>query len=258
MTRAPDIAEIGAVALTAAYNVALNRHLPQMTHLPANLAASGVLLLLARQTGVGRDDLGLAPEAAGPGARTGLMVAAGAAGVVIAGASFQPTRRFFVDEKVRDHTTAELTYHTLLRIPIATALGEELVFRAALLGLFGRGRSRGVAVAATSALFGLWHILPTVESLGPARAAESEPGTTPCPPGTGAGRRARAGRAALVTGVVVATAGAGAAFAALRLRSKSVLAPVVAHAGLNVAALIAARVVSRPETAGPPDRPLSA
>ncbi|MGZ8734443.1 MAG: CPBP family intramembrane glutamic endopeptidase, partial [Acidimicrobiia bacterium] len=139
------------------------------------------------------------------------------------------------------------TYHTLLRIPIATALGEELVFRAALLGLFGRGRSRGIAVAASSALFGLWHILPTLESLGP--AGTTEPG------GAEFGRRARAGRAALVTGVVVATAGVGAAFAALRLRSKSVLAPVVAHAGLNVAALIAARVVSRPERAGPPNRP---
>lgn len=236
MTRPPDLAELGAVALTAAYNVALNRHLPQMTHLPANLAASGVLLLVAHRAGVGFDDLGLAPDAAATGARTGLVVAAGAAGVVIAGAAFPPTRRFFVDERVRDHTTAELTYHGLLRIPIATALGEELVFRAALLGLFGRGRGRGIAVGTSSALFGLWHVLPTLESLGP--------------PSTG-GRRARAGRGALVAGVVVATAGAGAAFAALRLRSRSVLAPVVAHAVLNVGALLAARVVSRAEPAAP-------
>jgi membrane protease YdiL (CAAX protease family) len=249
MTRAPDIAELGAVALTGAYNVALNRHLPQMTHLPANLAASGVLILLARRAGVGLDGLGLAPEAAARGARTGLTVAAGAAGVVIIGAAFPPTRRFFVDETVRDHTTAELTYHTLLRIPIATALGEELVFRAALLGLFRRGRSRGVAVAASSAAFGLWHILPTLGSLGP--LPTRSPGTG----GPGSHRRAQVGRAVLVAGVVVATAGAGAAFAALRLRSKSVLAPVVAHAALNVAALIAARVVSGHAAARPLDLP---
>ena len=248
MTRAPDIVELSAVALTGAYNVALNRHLPQMTHLPANLAASGVLVLLARRAGVGLDGLGLAPETAARGACTGLTVAAGAAGVVVMGAAFPPTRRFFVDERVRDHTTAELTYHTLLRIPVATALGEELVFRAALLGLFGRGRSRAVAVAATSVLFGLWHILPTLESLGPG------PTTSPAADGPTSRWHARAGRAALVTGVVVATAGAGAAFAALRLRSKSVLAPVVAHAGLNVATLIAARVVSRGTPAPPLDR----
>jgi membrane protease YdiL (CAAX protease family) len=228
MTRAPDIAELGAVALTAAYNVVLNRHLPDATHLPANLAASGLLVLLARQAGLDLDDLGLAPEAAAPGARAGLVVAAGSVGIVAAGAAFPPTRRFFVDEKVRDHSMAELTYHTLLRIPIATALGEELAFRAALLGLFGRGRSPRVAVAITSGLFGLWHILPTVASLGPRR-----------------------GRAGLVAGVVATTAGAGVGFAALRLRSRSVLAPVVAHAVLNVAALVAARVVSRAAAAPP-------
>lgn len=242
MTRAPDLAELGSVVLTAAYNVALNRHLPQMSHLPANLAASGVLLLLARRAGVGLDDLGLAPDAAIHGARTGLLVAAGAAGVVVAGAAFPPTRRLFVDEKVRDHSTAELTYHTLLRIPIATALGEELVFRAALLGLFGRGRSPRVAVAASSALFGLWHVLPTLESLGPATTVRSAAAD---PTGTGPSRGARAARRGIVAGVVVATAGAGAAFAMLRFRSRSVLAPVVTHAALNVAALLAARVVSR-------------
>ncbi len=242
MTRAPDLAELGAVALTGAYNVALNRHLPQMTHLPANLAASGVLLLVARRAGLGLDDLGLAPDAAATGVRTGLAVAAGAAVVVVAGAAFPPTRRFFVDEKVRDHSTAELTYHTLLRIPIATALGEELVFRSALLGLFGRGRSSQVAVAASSALFGLWHILPTLESLG---ASGTPASSAALPPGSGSSRRARAARLGIVAGVVVATAGAGAAFATLRLRSRSVLAPVVAHAALNAATLLAARAVSR-------------
>jgi uncharacterized protein len=240
MTPAPDIAEIGAVALTAGYNVALNRHFPDATHLPANLAASGVLLLLARRAGVGIGDLGLAPEASGPGIRTGLAVATGVAGAVVLGAALPATRRFFVDEKVRDHSTAELTYHLLLRIPIATALGEELVFRAALLGLFGRGRAPAMAVALTSGLFGLWHILPTLESLG-----TLQPGTT---------RRATARRAAVVAGVVAATAGAGAGFAALRLRSRSILAPVVAHATLNVAAMIAARVVSGAGAARPVPR----
>jgi uncharacterized protein len=250
MTRAPDLTELGSVALTAAYNVALNRHLPQMTHLPANLAASGVLLLVARSHGVTVADLGLAPAAAVDGIRTGVLVAAGATGVVVVGAALPATRRFFFDEKVRDHSTAELTYHTVLRIPIATALGEELAFRAALLGLFGRGRSPAAAVAASSVLFGLWHILPTLASIGsgeaPAPGASSDPK---------AARRQRAGRVALVAGVVVATAGAGAGFAILRLRSRSVLAPVVAHAALNVAAMLAARVVSR-ATDDPTSRPL--
>jgi len=237
MTRAPDLPELGAVVLTAGYNVMLNRHLPQATHLPANLAASGVLLVLAHRSGVGIGDLGLGPEAVATGIRTGVIVAAGATAVVAACAAFPVTRRFFVDEKVRAHSTAELTYHTLLRIPLATALGEELVFRAALLGLFGRGRSRNVAVAMSSVLFGLWHVLPTLESLGPAPVPTAHDGTGPL-------RRQRVGRTGIVAGVVVATAAAGAAFAGLRLRSRSVLAPVVAHAALDVAAMLASRVVS--------------
>jgi len=111
------------------------------------------------------------------------------------------------------------------------------VFRAALLGLFGRGRSRNVAVAMSSVLFGLWHVLPTLESLGPAPVPTAHDGTGPL-------RRQRVGRTGIVAGVVVATAAAGAAFAGLRLRSRSVLAPVVAHAALDVAAMLASRVVS--------------
>ena len=247
MTRPPDLVEIGAVAMTAAYNVALNRHLPDATHLPANLAASGALLLLAHHAGLGIDDLGLGPDVAGTGVRTGLAIAAGVAGAVVVGAAFPPTRRFFVDEAVRDHTTAQFAYHALLRIPIATALGEELVFRSALLGLFGRGRAPRVAVAMSSGLFGLWHILPTIESMA---MPEPAPGGA-----SGATRRQTAGRAAIVAGVVVATAGAGAAFAAIRLRSRSILTPAVVHTTLNVAAMVAARAVSRPAGPFPAPRP---
>lgn len=43
-----------------------------------------------------------------------------------------------------------------------------------------------------------------------------------------------------VAGSVVFTAGAGVAFAWLRLRTRSVVAPLVAHAGINSLAMIAA------------------
>jgi membrane protease YdiL (CAAX protease family) len=218
--------ELAAVGLTSAYSVVVNHVLPQPSHVPGNLAASGLLLLLARRAGVGVADLGLAPDAAPAALRTGAVAGGAVAAAITAAAALAPTRRVFVDDRVRDHTTGELAYHALLRIPIATALGEELVFRAALLGLFSRRRAPTAAVAVTSALFGLWHVLPTLETLGP----EATP------------RR----RAGLVAGVVTVTGAAGAAFAGLRLRSRSVLAPAVAHAALNVSALLAARFASRP------------
>ena len=236
MTRAPDLTELGAVALTAAYNVVLNRHLPEATHLPANLGASGALLLLAHRAGVGADDLGLSPDAALSGVRLGALVAAGAAGVVAAGAALPLTRRFFVDDAVHDHSPAELTYHTLLRIPLATALGEELVFRAALLGLVGRDRSpAGRDRRDVGALRPVAH---------PAHARVARPGagsdgtSGPDGPGRRGPRRRSWGssRRPRVPGRVLGPAAPVA----------QVLAPTVAHAALNVAAMLTARVVSRP------------
>jgi membrane protease YdiL (CAAX protease family) len=230
VVRGIDGYELGALALTGAYNVAVNRHLPSASHLPANLATSGALLALARAAGVAPGELGLAAGDLLPGARIGLLTAAASAGAIAAGIAFRPTRPFFVDDRVREHSRLELAYHALVRIPIATALGEELVFRSALLGLFARGRSERAAVAISSTLFGLWHVLPTLASL-------DHEGTT-------WHRNTR--RIPAVVGVVGVTAATGIAFARLRLRSRSVLAPVLVHAALNVTALVAARLVSRP------------
>lgn len=225
MARGLDAREVSALALTAAYNVAVNRVLPPASHLPANLSASALLLALAYDPEAGPRGLGLAPDDLGRGLRTGLAVGAVAAAGVAVVAAVRPTRRLFVDDRVRDHSTPELAYHTFLRIPLATALGEELVFRAALLALLSRRRTGASAVVATSALFGLWHVLPTLADLDPA----DDP----------------ARRFALVAGVVAVTAVAGGAFAALRLRTGSVVAPAIAHAAINGSALLAARLVSQ-------------
>jgi membrane protease YdiL (CAAX protease family) len=76
----------------------------------------------------------------------------------------------------------------------------------------------------TSALFGLWHVLPTLDGL----AAEDEP-----VPGRA--------RAVAVARAVLATTVAGAAFAWARRRSGSVLTPVIVHTAINTAGFIAVR-----------------
>jgi membrane protease YdiL (CAAX protease family) len=104
-----------------------------------------------------------------------------------------------------------------------------VIFRGVLLALGQRSRSNTWAVATSSALFGLWHVVPTLESL--ARNADGP-----------AGQRVAASTAA----VVAATAGAGAAFAALRLLSGSVVAPVIAHATLNMVTFAGVRLTAEP------------
>ena len=88
------------------------------------------------------------------------------------------------------------------------------------------------AVAASSALFGLWHVVPTLVRL------EQNP----------AGGYAVNGLAhvGLVAVAVAITTVAGGFFCWLRLRTRSLAAPIVLHATVNgVAAWIAWVVVGR-------------
>jgi uncharacterized protein len=107
-------------------------------------------------------------------------------------------------------------FETLVRIPLETALAEEVIFRGVLLALGLRSRSRGWAIVTSSVLFGLWHVVPRLGA--PARDAYGRPD------------------ASATAAVFATTAIAGAGFAWLRLRAGSVLAPVLAHAALNMAA----------------------
>jgi membrane protease YdiL (CAAX protease family) len=122
----------------------------------------------------------------------------------------------------------DLAYVTLVRIPLGTAVFEEFAFRGVLLALLARRWSIRTAVVASSVLFGLWHIRPTLSAVG-----INDP--------TAGGMTV----AAAVTGAVVATAAAGALFCALRLRADSLLAPIVVHAVVNGASTVAAYVVLR-------------
>jgi membrane protease YdiL (CAAX protease family) len=135
-----------------------------------------------------------------------------------------------VDPRAADLPAAELAWRTLIDIPIGTAVYEEVVFRGVLLGLLRTHASDAAAVTGSSALFGLWHVLPalTDREHNPV-AADRHPAVT-------------------VGATVAATTLAGAWLAHLRLRTGSLLAPVVAHAATNVAGLWAATIADRRQT----------
>ena len=105
----------------------------------------------------------------------------------------RPFRRWFADDRVRAESRREVAYETLARIPIGTALFEEVAFRGVLTGLLLRTMAAGPAYAVSSAVFGLWHVLPTLRD----HAGESD--ERPCLParcddlGGGHHRRRRSG-----------------------------------------------------------------
>lgn len=218
-------AGVTAVALAAGATVPL---LPRRLRPAANAVATVAALGLAWRAGLDAADLGCAPTDLAAGARAGTAAAGVATAVVAAGAGSPRTRGLFADARVTGATDRRAAYELLVRIPLATALTEELLFRGAVLGAWKRAAGTPVAVAVSSVAFGVWHVLPALES------HEHNP--------AGARISARAGgRPAHVVGTIVATALAGAGFAALRLRSRSVVAPVLAHAAVNQLGYAASR-----------------
>ncbi len=222
--------EVAASTLVLGYGVLLDRVLPDLSHVPVNLAAAALAVYLAGLAGASVRDMGLEKENLVRGLKVGLYTVAPIAAVVAVGAAVPWTREFFVDSAVTGASSGRALYEMLVRIPLGTALAEELIFRGALMGLFLRRRSTAAAVALSSVVFGLWHISPTIKSLSTNAAAGS----------AASGPLAAAG---IVAAVVAATAAAGAALAWLRLKSGSIAAPWLAHASLNSLSYLAGRIV---------------
>jgi len=193
---------------------------------------AAAVLGIARAAGVSWAELGLGRREMGTGARTGVVAGACAAAAVLAGATVPATRGLFLDDRAAPTAGPGGLAAGLARITFAAVPPEELTYRSALLGLWLGGGSRASAVAWSSALFGLSHILPTRSTMGQTALGQHL-------------ERRPLRQAAFVAGNVAVTGAAGAVFGWLRLRSGSVLAPLLAHAALNDSALVAARLAHR-------------
>lgn len=177
------------------------------------------VLLIARHNRLGARDLGLRRA----DLRAGLAYGAAAFGVVLAvllvAVALPATNGFLHDSRAQISGGA-LVHGLVVSVLLLTAIPEELAFRGVLLGPALRlwGTWRGTL--ASSALFGLWHIGPTLHTMSRNSAVEDAAGSG-------------AGRAAVVLGAVAVTFLAGLLFCWLRIRSRSLLAPVMAHLATN-------------------------
>lgn len=150
----------GAVAVLAAANVLNNRLAPRLAPL-TSAAATGVLLALARRSGLSWSELGF--HRCSRGLRIGGALASAVAAVYGAGIAIPATRRFFRDERALSLSRSRALEEALLQVPIGTVLLEEVGFRGVLHALLARSYGSRTAVAVSSALFGLWHVLPAID-----------------------------------------------------------------------------------------------
>jgi membrane protease YdiL (CAAX protease family) len=222
--------DLGAAGLALGWGAVSHRYVPPRWRPVAGAAAALGLAGIARAGGAGARDIGCDRRDLGSGLRVGAVAAGAIAAVTATGRALDRNGAAFRDDRVTNASRAEAVGHLLVRIPVATALVEELVFRGVILGLGIRdGGDRRRALAVSSIAFGLWHI---GAALHPARRQAT---------GDAVGHQL-VSTPAVVVGDVVATTIGGLGFGWLRLRSGSIAAPVLAHATLNGSAYLATRL----------------
>jgi membrane protease YdiL (CAAX protease family) len=227
----PSVATGTAGALVL-YNLFTNRRPARdATYIARNAGAAAALLAAARRQGLTWEDVGLDRARVRSGARVGAVAAgvvAATVATVTALADRHPAGRALLSDRRARLRGPELIRQCLVRIPVGTAAFEELAFRGVLHGMVAARHRDRVAIAASSAVFGLWHVGPTLAALRI--------------------NGVRAARLRSCAAAAVASAGAGVALGALRSKGGHLAAPWLVHWVSNVAALIVAAVWQRRHT----------
>jgi membrane protease YdiL (CAAX protease family) len=179
----------------------------------ALLYGTAVLQLSAPELGLARADV---RRGFGVGGFAALVILL----VIVVLVAVPSSRGHFTTSRVTTDSASAHWLEPLVIIPFGTVVFEELLFRGVLLGAAMRLWRTPVAVAVTSVAFGLWHLPDTIN--------------------TTSGSASHVFWA--VVGTIAVTIAGGVLFAWLRLRSKSLVASVLAHVATNSGAYVAALV----------------
>ncbi|GMQ92863.1 MAG: hypothetical protein BMS9Abin12_0340 [Acidimicrobiia bacterium] len=220
---------LAILALAGYANIVTNEILDDVWHIPFNLGILGVALLVARRAGTTWTTMGLRTDRAKQGVSVGTIVIGIIAVGVAIGIAIPATRELFRDDRIIDNSVGWVLFQAFVRVPLATALYEEVLFRGIVFGMLIRRRSPLIAGLMTSVLFGLWHILPTLDTL------DTNPG--------GDLFMGAIGLVIALTGAIAGTFIAGLGFLWIRLYANSTYAAVLAHIGTNSVAMIGSLIV---------------
>ncbi len=217
---------LAIVGLASYANVIANKVLSDVWHIPFNLGVLAVALFIGRRAGTSWTSMGLRGDRVRRGTRVGLLVMGVIAVGVVLAIAIPSTREIFKDDRVIEHSLWWALAQALIRIPIATAFYEEVLFRGIVFGMLVRRNSPLIAALWTSLLFGFWHILPTIDTLKVNPAGDLFSGI--------------AGFVIAIVGAVGGTMLAGLAFLWIRLYANSTAASILAHIGTNSLAMLGA------------------
>lgn len=200
------------VLVVAVVRNGLSQVLPGSWDLVAGIAAAVLAWVVARFVGKAHlKQVGLGNWVAG--AAYGLGFAAFVAVVFSAALSLPAVREAMLASAPTQYPRPMWLFAAFVIVPFGTVLFEELLFRGLLWQFIAARSTQVTALWLTSVLFALWHVPAVLVGHGAAGS------NLPLP--------------AALAGTLVATFAAGLLFGFLRLRSGSLLAPVLAHVATN-------------------------
>jgi uncharacterized protein len=177
------------------------------------------MVIISWRCGATTADLGLRRRNLRAGLTYGFGALTAVLAVLLLAAAIPATNGFLHDSRAAI-SAARVFYELGVTILLGTVIPEELAFRGVLLGSALHLWTMWRAVLITSALFGLWHITPTLHTITDNQSVR------------------HTATALVVLGAVAVTFVAGIIFCWLRLRSGSLIAPAVAHFATNGLALV--------------------
>ncbi len=185
---------------------------------------AGALLAFARWNGLTWHELGLHRDRHRSGVRWGLGVIALVAVVYLIGVLLPMSRTAFLDARYHLGVGSAL-FAAFVTIPVTTILVEEVAFRSVLWAVLSRHATTWRVLLTSSALFGLWHILPSLH-IATANAGIGDAMKSVGIAGAAAG-------VLVIAGIVLFTAIGGVVAGELRRRSGSVIASAGMHWATN-------------------------
>lgn len=225
------LTQISFVLGILAYGVVLSLHIPEKYHFVTNACMAAITIVAGLQVGLSVDDMGMGLHVVFKGIFVACVVSAAIVVGVFIVASVPSLRRYFVlAQHMRPNRVA---YETAVRIPLSTALSEEILFRGVLLGILLSYNGTIISVGICSLTFGLWHIFPGLDRL---RMQKSTLYST------------RGATTIFAVTTILATALAGIFFCWLRILAGSIIAPWLTHWSINASAMLASEFVTRRNT----------
>lgn len=166
------------------------------------------------------ESVGLAKESLGKG----VMYALPFMTIIILGALavFFINPEIFKDERYNQGSQA-MFYTILVTLPLATVIIEELAFRGVLFGTLQSVVTQNYAIIVSSLGFGIWHVF------GASGVNAGSISSTIVIP-----------KLVLVIGVILATSIAGVFFTWLRIKSGSLITPILVHWTINATGVVLA------------------